>query len=337
MTNVLKLMTAMLFFFMVSVLGAQTIQIRIATVAPEKSPYGNALRKMSGEWERISGGKVKMIPYFGDKLGDEESIVQKIRSNNLQGAMLTLAGLSYIDKPLITVSAPLLIENDKQLAYVLETLAPEIDKRLAANGFIGIAYSPAGWINFFAKTKFELPSDLRQLKLGISNKSKEIYAAFQAMNYRVVNVDVAETTANLLTNRAEAIFTSPLIAGAYNWVGIARYMLNFRISPFFGGLIINDRTWNRIDPSLQKQLLESARNVAEKELANALEKLEADGIKAMVAASGGLILVNITDVQKAVWRTELEAGLQSTLGSAFDSDMYNRIKSILADFKKKNK
>jgi len=317
-------------------LGAQELRINVATVAPEKSPYGVVLRKMAAEWSRISNGKVKLRPFFGDKLGDEEVIVQKIRSNSLQGAMLTLAGLAYIDKPLMTISAPLLIQNDQELKYVLDKLMPDIDAGLNAQGFTGIAYSPAGWLNFFAKKEFHTPDDLRNMKLGISNKSKEIYSAFQAMRYKIVSVDISETLANLLTNRSEALFTSPLVAGSYNWVGSARYMLDIKISPFFGGLIINNKTWDRIDPDLQKKLKKSAQDLAMSELYSALDQMEADAIKTMIETKGGMILVKSTDAERTIWKQELESGLEATLGTAFDKDMYEKVKAILAEYRKNN-
>lgn len=314
---------------------AQTIDIRIATVAPEKTPYGKVLQKMVAEWQQLSGGKVRLMPFYGDKLGDEESIVQKIRANKLQGAMLTLAGLAYIDKPLMTISAPLLIQDDAELMHVLNTLRPEMDQRLADKGFAAITYSPAGWLQFFGKTELRTPQDLKKAKLGISNKSKEIYAAFQDMNYTIVNVDIAETTSALLTGRADAIFTSPMVAGAYNWVGVSRYMIDLQISPFFGGLIINDKAWSRIDPDLQKKLIESANRLAYTELYGGLEKLTRDSIDTMVKTKGGAILVKLTDAEKQQWIKELEGGLQVTLGKAFDRDMYNKVKAIVDDYRKK--
>ena len=314
--------------------SAQTIRINVATVAPEKSPYGDVMRKMGAEWSRISGGKVEMKMFFGDKLGDEEAIVQKIRSNSLNGAMLTLAGLAYIDPPLLTISAPLLVDSDEKMKFVLDQLIPEINDRLAKKGFAGIVYSRAGWVQFFAKQPFHTPAELKKMKLGISNKSKEIYAAFQSMNYQVVNVDIAETLANLLTGRAEALFTSPLVAGSYNWVGSARYMLDIKISPFFGGFIINEKTWSRIPADLQKQLIESAQKLATVELDESLAKLEAAAIKQMTEFKGGLVIVKSTPEEKALWKKELEGGLSLTLGTAFDKDMYQKVQKILTQFKK---
>lgn len=314
--------------------GAQTIRINVATVAPEKSPYGEVMAKMAGEWKRISGGKVELRMFYGDKMGDEEAIVQKIRSNSLQGGMLTLAGLAFIDKPLMTISAPLLIDSDDKMKYVLDEMIPDINDRLAKKGFAGIVYSRAGWINFFAKEEFHTPAQLKKLKLGISNKSKEIYSAFQGMNYQVVNVDIAETLPNLLTGRCEALFTSPLVAGSYNWVGVARYMLDIKISPFFGGFVINEKTWNRISPDLQKELIASAQKLASVELDQSLARLEANAIKQMTEAKGGLIMVKSTPEEQAIWKKELENGLGQTLGTAFDKDMYERVQKILAGYKK---
>ena len=131
MKKAIRILTVLVILCLVlPALSAQVIKINIATVAPEKSPYGDVLRRMAAEWSKMSGGKVEMKVFFGDKLGDEEDIVQKIRLNSLQGGMLTLSGLAYIEKPLMTIAAPLLIENDDQMRYVLKKMIPDINDRL---------------------------------------------------------------------------------------------------------------------------------------------------------------------------------------------------------------
>jgi TRAP-type C4-dicarboxylate transport system substrate-binding protein len=315
-------------------LGAQTIRINVATVAPEKSPFGTTMLKVAAEWKKISNGRVELKTYFGDKLGDEEALVQKMRTNSIQGAVLTTVGISYIDKDLLTLSAPLLIQDDDQFKFVMDRLMPDFTGRLRKAGFEQVAFSRAGWLHFFSKTPFTKPDEIKKVKLGISSKSKELYETFKTLGYQVVNVDIAETLANLLTGRAEAIFTSPLVAGTYNWVGSTRYMLDLPISPFFGSFVINNKTWERIPADLRQPLLEATSKIASSELDGSLAKLTAEAITLMLNTEGGLIMQRASEADKALWRKEMETGLKLTLGNAFNQELYDRVKKILSDYKK---
>lgn len=315
-------------------LGAQTIRVNIASVAPEKSPFGVTMLKVAAEWKKISNGRVELKTFFGDKLGDEEALVQKMRTNSIQGAVLTTVGISYIDKDLLTISAPLLIEDDDQFKFVMDRLMPDMTARLRKAGFEQIAFSRAGWLHFFSKTPFTTPMEIKKVKLGISSKSKELYETFKNMGFQVVNVDIAETLANLLTGRAEAIFTSPLVAGSYNWIGSTRYMLDLPMSPFFGAMVINEKTWARIPADLRQPLSEATARIAATELDGPLAKLTAQAIDLMLKTEGGMIMQRASEADKALWRKEMESGLKLTLGNAFNQEMYDNIKKILADYKK---
>ena len=57
-----------------------------------------ALKEMSQKWRDASGGSVKVVVYPDGTQGGEADMVRLMRSNNLAAGMLTVVGLSDIEK-----------------------------------------------------------------------------------------------------------------------------------------------------------------------------------------------------------------------------------------------
>ena len=53
-------------------------EIKLASVAPEASPWGRALNQLAVDWQRVSNGRVRVRVYHNAIAGDE-AIVQMER------------------------------------------------------------------------------------------------------------------------------------------------------------------------------------------------------------------------------------------------------------------
>src|SRR5580704_12803360 len=63
--------SAVLLCAMAAGLRAEQIEIKMATLAPENSPWCDVLVRMGEKWRTISNGNVKLTLYPGGKMGDE--------------------------------------------------------------------------------------------------------------------------------------------------------------------------------------------------------------------------------------------------------------------------
>src|SRR5580700_7176825 len=76
--------------------SAQTLIIRMRTLAPKGSRWHEILLDMGEQWKKVTGGKVELKVYPGGEQGDEPAMVQKLRIKKLQSVALSGAGLSGI-------------------------------------------------------------------------------------------------------------------------------------------------------------------------------------------------------------------------------------------------
>ncbi len=116
--------------------SAQQIDIKMATLAPKDSPWCDVLVRMGERWKAISNGNVKLTLYAGGVMGDEPDTVNKLRVKLIQAVALTGAGMGGIEKGVAALQIPMMFQSYDELDYVRDRLAPTLEKRIEANGFV---------------------------------------------------------------------------------------------------------------------------------------------------------------------------------------------------------
>jgi len=144
---------------------AQVVDIKLASLAPEGSPWHQVLQEIAQDWREESGGRVRLQIYAGGVLGDEGDVVRKLRLDQIQAAALTAEGFSYIDRGIYGLSLPLLVDNYAELDWIRAQVGPELRRRYEEQGFIVLAWIDVGWVYWFTRQPVRAPDDLRQLRL----------------------------------------------------------------------------------------------------------------------------------------------------------------------------
>src|SRR2546426_11933135 len=67
---------------------ADTVTVKLATVAPDGSPWHVLLKEMGEQWAKDSGGKVKLKIFAGGIQGNEGDVIRKMRLGELQAGGL---------------------------------------------------------------------------------------------------------------------------------------------------------------------------------------------------------------------------------------------------------
>ena len=303
------------------------LEIKIASVAPENSPYGTALKQLAADWQRISGGSVRVVIYHNGIAGDQADIIRKMRIGQLQGGIFANTGLAPLAKEAMSVTVPFLIRNDAEFDAAMELLRPILDQRLETQGFKPIAWAAAGWLYLFTKDPVRSPEEVKSLKLAVPPDEGDLLDTFRSLGFRAVPVDIPETLTALNSGMVNAILASPLLAAPAQWFGIARNMLDLRIAPAMGCILLSDRTWQQIPPNLRERFLESARSAATT-LRTGSKALDTQAIDAMTKY--GLRLIGSTPAETAAWQQEFERNRDSIIDSAFDPETVDLIEQKLA-------
>src|SRR5262245_16151366 len=130
--------------------AADPVVIKLGTSAPIGSPWHNGLKEAINRWNTISGGQVVLRVFPGGTMGDEGNMIQKMRIGTLQAAALSTIGLHDITPEPQALDLPLLVKNTAERDYLLEKMAPELDKALEAKGYVVLTWSEIGFTRFFS-------------------------------------------------------------------------------------------------------------------------------------------------------------------------------------------
>jgi len=156
----------LLFFFAAPLFAQRAMTIRIASLVPENTTWGQLMNRLAAEWSRVTNGQINVTVFHGGTAGDEAQVWALLRSNQIQAGMFTSVGLNSIAPEMMTISYPFLIRNDSELDEVLNRMKPELDAKINQNGFVPLALARAGWVKLFSRTPVTTPDDLRRLRLG---------------------------------------------------------------------------------------------------------------------------------------------------------------------------
>ncbi len=309
--------------------GASALTIKLGSLAPVGSPWELGAKRLAAEWERISGGTVKVKIYAGGVAGDEPDMMRKMRIGTLNAAMVTVTGLESVYNGVKSLSYPLLLRTDDELLYVLEKMKPLFDAELSRRGFKTVMWSPSGWVYFFSRGPVVTPDDLRRQKLWVWSGDPDEVQAYQAGGFQTVSVAATDLMTSLQGGMIDAFVTSPLVSASNQWFGIASNMCDMKIAPLWGGVVVSMKSWSAIPADLQPRLLEAAQKIADSLQA---ELLQADGQAIGVMKKYGLKVREITPAQEAVWTDLFQRTFSSLIGRSYDRDTIDKVKAYLDEY-----
>ncbi|HYV17628.1 MAG TPA: TRAP transporter substrate-binding protein DctP [Verrucomicrobiae bacterium] len=305
--------------------AASPVTIKMATVAPEGSPWHEVLKQMGQDWERASGGRVKLRLYPGGVLGDEASLVTKLRIGQLHAAALSAVGLYRIDRGVACLGVPMMFDTYDELDRVRDQLTPRLEKAFEAQGYMVLNWGDAGWIRFFTKAPAKTPDDIRRTKLFIAADDAETLELYKALGVKPVPLAETDILSSLQTGLITAFDAPPLLALLNQWFGVAPYMLDVRWAPLVGATVISRKAFATLPEDVRPQLLEAGRAAGER-FRGDMRRLSEEAIPAM--EKRGLKVTRPDDATLAAWRREAEGVWPRLRGSMVPADLFDEAKRL---------
>ena len=317
-------------FFIALILPAQTI--KIGSIAPDRSPWDDALKEIAREWATITNGQVKLKIYPGGIAGGEEDMIRKMKVGTLGGAILTNIGLTKIDPDAFVLSTPFLFHSEKEMAFVMERLNPVFEKQIREKGFQVIIWTMSGWVNFFSKARVLYPQDLKKHKLAFSTGEPELEQAWKKSGYHIVPTELKDMMMSLQSGMVDAFYLPPLVAGSGQYFAMAPNMCSLKIAPLVGGLVIMGRIWDKIPQNFKGPMMAAVDRVSAK-LGGETEALEKKALESM--KKNGLVIHEAPPDSLAKWKESAEKGMDELVGKVFSREIYEQLLQILREYRQK--
>lgn len=310
-----------------------SITLKIGSVAPRNSPWDKALNEIAAEWERISGGSIKLKIYPGGITGTEDDTLRKVRVSALDGMVASTLGLNKISPDLFILSLPLLIKDEGELRYVMDKMNDTYQELMKNKGFKLVGWTTAGWMNIFSRDPVYYPGDLENMKLGFTTGEVILTRILKDLGFHIVPGDSIDWLAGLQSGRTDALILSNLVAAAFQVFPIADNMLDFPLAPLVGGIIFSERSWKKIPEKYRQDFIDVTKehiillDVAAREL---------DERALQVMLDNGLTVNSADEDIVNAWETIINDVYltDGIIGSTISRDLFNEAVSYTEEYRK---
>jgi TRAP-type C4-dicarboxylate transport system substrate-binding protein len=307
-------------------LAAQTITLRMAAYVPANSPWELGLRRIAADFDRISGGTVKIVFPQSVRVSDESDVIQKMRFG-IDGALLTTYGIAQLYPDSLAISMPTLIRNDKEFDAVLAAITPLIKEKIG-DRYVVLAIARGGWVRFFSKQPIIYPSDLEGMRMSVNPDDTTVTRLFESAGVRTVKGDLSALLLQLNSNAVDAFYLSPVFTASLwsQFKGKVSYMSSFRVSPFIGAVIFNRSSWDRIPADLRAKLQDATQAVAAQMAADSAA-LENKAIAALL--DDGIVMPAAPADSDKRWNDFMRQRASGIISSMFSPDILSTIDTAL--------
>ncbi|MCP4216469.1 MAG: C4-dicarboxylate ABC transporter substrate-binding protein [bacterium] len=313
-------------------LPAQAVTVKIGSLAPARSPWHKAIKKLGMEWKKITGGKVVIKIFPGGIAGSEEDVIRKIRIGTLGGGALSNMGLTHITPDVYVLNIPLLIQSDQELDYVLQKMRTRFEKEIEAKGFKMIVWSMSGWVNFFTKHPVISPDDLKKHKISFVTGEPIMENAWKKCGFHVVSHHLKDLMMALQGGMSDAFFLSPLLAASGQYFALVPNMCSLKIAPVVGGVVISQRVWKRVPAQYKEAMMKAAERISEK-LYRQTRELEKETIAEM--KKHGLKVREVPEAMLPQWKAASDESTDELVDKLFSKEIYDIVKKHLDQFRKR--
>jgi TRAP-type C4-dicarboxylate transport system substrate-binding protein len=225
---------------------AQAQVLKLATLAPEGSPWHDIIVDIGESWKAASGGRITLRVYPGGVAGDDPDMIRKMRIGQLQAAVLTGAGLAQITPEIQALQMPMMLSSYEELDYVRDRVAPKLEALTEAHGFKILSWGDAGWVRCFSPQPVIRPADLKPLKIFTWEGDPAYAEVIRRMGFQPVPLAATDIYTGLQSGLISAVPTTPIAALSFQWFGLANHMTDFKWAPLIGGLVITTAAWRSL-------------------------------------------------------------------------------------------
>jgi len=302
--------------------------VKIATIAPDGSPWHDVLVELAQRWRDVSHGGVQVKIYAGGTQGDEAELVRKVRIGLLQGVAVTATGLDTISPGFSAFSVPLLFESYDELDYVRDRISPRLTQSLSDHGFVVLNWGDGGWVRFFTTRPARTIDDVRRMRTFTWAGNPRGEELWKQAGFHPVPLAPTDILTSLQAGLIEGCPVPPTAALAYQWFGISKYMLDIKIAPIVGATVVSRAVWERIDPSLRPVLLRESELVGTR-MRDRIRSLDGEAITAM--RNRGLQIVTSTPDLEQQWRDASTAIYPKIRGGLIPAADFDEVLSLVRE------
>jgi TRAP-type C4-dicarboxylate transport system substrate-binding protein len=309
--------------------SAETVLLRMAAIAPDGSWWPQELRAFSREVTKKTEGRVRFKWYFSAIAGDEVTVLERIRKDQLDGQ----AAAQVCDRlaPTLRVTRMLgLFQNRDEYNHILGVLRSRLDGEFRESGFVGFV-SGVGNDILFTRRPVRSLAEMKQLRPWLWNEDEVMAPQLRALGVTPLLLPVEQAGHAWDRQQIDSFIAIPTAALAFQWSSRARYFTNLPFGFVPGCLVVTNRVFDTLSLPDQQTLREAAAKLAQRidELGGSQDALLLGGL----FARQGLQAIPPSDRFRADFFAAAPAAREPATPKLIPRDLVLLVMGKLADFR----
>ena len=300
--------------------------IKIGTLAPGASPWGQVFKVWAKAVSAKSGGRLELQFFFNGQQGDEGAMVGKMKAGQLDGAAVTAVGLGKIYKPILALQMPGLFRSWAKLDAARNALRGEFEKGARDAGFSILGWGDVGAVHLMSKGfQVKSPDDVKGKKPYMWRDDDTQPILYQVIGgVTPVPLNVPEVLPNLNTGAINLINAPSLAAEQLQWSSKLD-TINEDVSALaIGALVMSSKRVNSLPADLKDILLDTGRIAAD-----ALTKrIRAEDAAAFARMKGKMTVVTLSAAEKGRWEGIFKQVRQRLAQGTFPASLVAKLEGL---------
>lgn len=231
-------------------------KFKLATIAPEDSPWHDALKTFQQKLAKRTGGSITVQLFMGGRLGSEAEMVRQVQFGSTECVGASTGSFTAAVPGLDVFELPFLWDSPDQASEALRKLQPYFDKQFDAKGLHLVGWSENGWRNFMTADKpIESVDDLKGLK--VRSQENPMHLAFwKALGASPVPIPTQDFEKSIKAGIVQGGDNSVVLTAAFGWNSVVK---SFTVSRhiYQPAVVVCNKAWFEKLPPSERAIIDS--------------------------------------------------------------------------------
>ena len=278
------------------------IEIKIATLAPEGTPWYDALATWETNVESASNGEIDMQIFTGGQLGNEYDVYKQIQRGRIDIGAFSQTVIADHVAEVSLMMTPFLFDDVATIDCIYDgALGDELATLVEAEGFKHLSWGETGWVHIYAKDDLSNVDDVEGYKARVDPQPTS-RLMWNAVGANQTEIPYAESPAALQTGLIKAGESATISYVAFGLGKVAPHFMKTYHLHQAGATVMGEKTWNKLSAEHQQIIMDGLP--------------PQDEVRASIRGLGDLMLGGYIDAggpvheltpeQRAAWKAKVE-------------------------------
>lgn len=309
------------------------VKVKVATQAPKGTLWMEAMDDIAKAVKKKTKKRVVFKFYPNGTLGDEKVVINRMKTNEIDGGLFTGIGLGQVLPKIRVLELPFIYRNGTdEHDRVRDLIEAEIIKDFDRQGYIFLGWSEVGWAYMFSKVESPDLEALQSRKCWFWQDDPLAEAAFKAYGLKGVPLALTDVLPSLNSNMIDTVYNSPYGLIGLQWHTKVKFMSRMTVGHGTGALLISKRIFKKIP----KKYRDEVTKICRKRLRKLIKEIKDANLEAEKdLQSQGIKILPLPKDEVADYEARGLKVAKEMVGKLYSEEFLNKVLKAVEESRKK--